>query len=79
MISELLRLWCRLVHDKDLLRPHLVGYGSLICIRCGSTFADRVDAGLIEDMSVAVPRPGMEVRDEQFRPPDLPRAPGGGR
>jgi hypothetical protein len=68
VIAELLRVWCRLFHSRDHLRPHLVGRGSLVCIRCGCTFADRVDAGLIEFMSVSVPRPGMEEPDEQFRP-----------
>lgn len=60
--------WCRYFHAGRHLKPGLVG--GLRCERCGAPFSDLADAGLMEEMSVSVPRYGLGVVEsrEQFVP-----------
>ncbi len=54
MIADLLRHWCRWRHRGARLRPAYVG--GLRCSLCGAGFADTVDAGVIELITVKLTR-----------------------
>ena len=69
MLALFLALWapiCRWLHRGEHLAPAPVG--GYRCARCGCAFRDWVDAGRYEEMSVSVPRLGMEEPARGFEP-----------